>query len=124
MPTKNTTGNSSPFALCNVISVTVSSSSSKLSISLDNVIPSKNSLKVFSANCSSNSIVTVKNSFKFSILFSASIVLSSSSAFVYPDFFKVNLTNSEILSSSFLAFNSSMTFINSLEFKYTLFNPY
>jgi hypothetical protein len=69
-------------------------------------------------------MATVKNSSKFSILFSASTVFSFSNAFVYPDFFKVNFINSEIVNSSFFAFNSSIQFINSLEFKYTLFNPY
>ena len=82
IPTKNTTGNSSPFALCSVINVTESSVSSTLSKSLDNVIPSKNSLNVFSADSSSNSVATFKNSSRFAILFSASIVFSVSSAFV------------------------------------------
>ena len=85
---KNTAGNSNPLALCNVIKVTVSSFSSILSKSLDNVIPSKNSLNVLSADSSSNSIATFKNSSKFAILFSASMFFSSSNALVYPDFLK------------------------------------
>ena len=46
----------------------------------ESVIPSKNSARVFSADSFSNSIATVNNSSKFSILVSASIVFSFSSA--------------------------------------------
>ena len=88
------------------------------------MIPSKNSLKELSADSSSNSIATVKNSSKFWILFSASTVFSSSNAFVYPVFCKVDFINSDIEVFSFWALNSSIAFINSLVFEYTLFNPY
>ena len=54
IPIKNTTGNSSPFALCNVINVTASSVSSSSSTSLVSVILSKNSAKLFSTASSSN----------------------------------------------------------------------
>ena len=107
-PTRNTTGNSSPFALCNVIRVTESSESSIPSISLLNVIPSKKSPKVFSASSSSNSIATVKNSSKFSILDSASVVFSSSNAFTYPVLFKVSFINSDMLNSSILLLKYSI----------------
>ena len=102
----------------------MSSFSSILSKSLDNVIPSKNSLNVLSADSSSNSIATFKNSSKFAILFSASMFFSSSNALVYPDFFKVFVINLEISISSFFALISSIKLTNSLEFKNTLFNPY
>lgn len=123
IPIKNTTGNSSPFALCKVINVTASSVSSSSSTSLVSVILSKNSAKLFSAASSSNSIATVKNSSKFSSLVSACVVLSSSKAFVYPVLFSVCFTSSEILISSLLALNSSITFTKSLEFANTLFSP-
>ena len=124
IPTKNTTGNSSPLALCKVINVTDSSVSSTLSKSLDNVIPSKKSLNPLSADSSSNSTATFKNSSKFAILFSASIVFSFSSAFVYPVSCNIFLISSEIVNSSFLAVIFSIQSINSLEFKKTLFSPY
>ena len=95
-----------------------------LSKSLDKVIPSKNSFNEFSANSFSNSMATVKNSSKLAILFSASMVFSSSNDFVYPDFLSVCLINSEMVRFSFLLFKSSMMLINSLEFKNTRFSPY
>ena len=109
------------MALCSVISVTESSLSSIPSISLESVILSKNSASEFS---SSNSIATVKNSFKFSILLSACAVFSSSSAFIYPVLFNTSFVSSEISISSFLLDKSSIVFTNSLEFINTLFNPY
>ena len=123
MPTKNTVGNSSPFALCKVIRVTESSSSDVLSISLERVIPSKNSSSEFSANSSSNSIATVNSSSRFAILFSASIVFSNSSAFVYPVRFSISFIKSEISNLFFSSLNFSIVLMNSREFKNTLVNP-
>ena len=124
IPTKNTVLNSNPFALWRVISVTESSVSSIPSISLLNVIPSKKSAKLFSASCSSNSIATVKNSSKFCILDSASVVSSASSAFTYPLLFSVSLIISEIDKSFILLLISSIKFIKSCEFAFNLFSPY
>ena len=85
---------------------------------------SKNSASEFSAFSSSNSIATVKNSFKFSILLSACAVFSNSNAFVYPVLLKTSFKSSDISILSFWLDSSSITFINSLEFINTLFNPY
>ena len=88
-----------------------------MSKSLDNVIPSRKSLNPLSADSSSNSTATFKNSSKFAILFSASTVFSFSNAFVYPVSFNYFFINSDIESSSFSAIIFSMQSTNSLEFK-------
>ena len=85
---------------------------------------SKNSANVLSADSSSNSIATVKNSSRFSILVSASTLFSFSKAFVYPVLLRVSLIKSDILSSSFFDFKYSICSIKSLEFENTLVNPY
>ena len=77
-----------------------------------------------SADSSSNSIATVKNSSKFWILLSASTVFSVSNAFVYPVLLSVSFNNSDILSSCLFNLNSSITWINSSAFALILFNPF
>ena len=84
---------------------------------------SRNSANEFSAFSSSNSIATVKNSSKFSILLSACAVFSSSKALVYPVLLRTSFKISEISILSFLAVISSIVFMNSLEFANTLFKP-
>ena len=84
---------------------------------------SKNSPYVLSANSSSNSIATVRNSSKFCILDSASTEFSSSRAFVYPDLFNVSFINSEMLNSFCFVLNSSIKLIKSSAFDFKLFNP-
>ncbi len=83
IPVRKTTGNSRPFALCRVISVTWLDSPSKRSRSVYNARSFKNSARV-PPRWRSNSRVTDKNSLRFSIRVRASTVRSASSAVRYP----------------------------------------
>ena len=111
IPTTKTTGNSRPFALWMLISVTVLSSSACLSISVLSTTLSKKRAKVGSDSpvsstssrlSASNSFATEMNSIRFSIRDCASIVFSLRYSATRPDSSRIYSTNSEIPISSFL----------------------
>ena len=111
----NTTGNSSPLALCTVISTTAplsSSSSSSLSVSCTNETFSKYAERLLSSLVFSKSTASETSSFKFSILLLSSISLEASNSFKYPVLLSISSIKWDTGTVSLSIANSSINDIN------------